>query len=64
MCCNRIERAEPGLLCFSRLQVVILKDFVMFLKQGSGSKLKGSRLEGSRDEKGIQQSVASDAKGK
>ena len=43
--------------------MVVLNNFVLFLKQESGSraqgsKVQGSRLEGSRDEKGIQQSVA------
>ena len=38
--------------------MVVLNDFVLSLKQESGS-----RLEGSRDEKGIQQSVAREVEG-
>ena len=44
---------------FSRLQMVVLKVFVLFLKQESGA-----RAQGSRDVNGIQQSIARDVKGK
>ena len=47
--------------------MVVLNDFVLFLKQESGSRargLKAQRLEGSRDEIGIQQSVAREVEGK
>ena len=39
--------------------MVVLNDFVLFLKQESGS-----RLEGSKDEKGIPQSAAREVEGK
>ena len=41
-CCNRIKRPKLDLLCFSRLQMVVLNDFVLFLKQESGSKARGT----------------------
>ena len=44
---------------FSRLQIVVLKDFVLFLKQESGL-----RAQGSRNKKGIQQIVAREVEGK
>ena len=53
-CCNRIKRPNLDLLCFSRLQMVVLNYVVLFLKQESGSK----------DEKGIPQSVAGKFEGK
>ena len=44
--------------------MVVLNDFVLFLKQESGSKTQDSRLEGSSDEKGIQPSVAREVEDK
>ena len=44
--------------------MVVLNDSVFFLKQESGSRTKARRLEGSSDEKGIQQSVAREVEGK
>ena len=47
MCCNRIKKAEPRFALFSsRLQTVVLKDFVLFLKQESGSRVQGSKARG------------------
>ena len=40
--------------------MVVLNDFILFLKQESGSRLEGSRLK----EKGIPQSVAREVEGK
>ena len=47
--------------------MVVLNDFVLLLIQESGSRAQGSKarsLEGLRDEKGIQQSVAHEVEGK
>ena len=45
MYCNQIKKVEPRFaMFFSRLHMAVLKDFVLFLKQESGS--RGSRLEG------------------
>ena len=44
------NKAEPRFaMFFSKLQMVVLNDFVLFLKQESGSRAQGSkarRLEG------------------
>ena len=49
------NKAQPRFpLLFSKLQMVVLNDFVLSLKQESGS----------RDEKGIQQSVAREVESK
>ena len=40
------KKAEPRFaMLFSRLQRVILKDFVLFLKQESGSRVKARRMQ-------------------
>ena len=50
MFCAAIESERPNLdsLCSSRLQMVGLKDIVLFLKQESGSKARDSRTQGSK----------------
>ena len=40
----KLKRRNLDLVCISRLQMVVLKLFILFLKQESG--LNGSRLEG------------------
>ena len=40
--------AGPGFAMFSRLQIVVLNDFVLFLKQESGSRAQGSKAQGSK----------------
>ena len=36
------------MLCFSSLQMVVLNDFVLFLKQESGSRAQGSKAQSSK----------------
>ena len=43
--------------------MVVLNDFVLFLKQESGSRAQRLKAQGSREEKGIQQSVAREVEG-
>ena len=41
------KKAEPRFaMFFSRLQMVVLNDFVLFLKQESGSRAQGSKAPG------------------
>ena len=50
-------------MCFSMLQMVFLnKSFCRVLK--ARIKLEGAKLEGSKDGKGLHQSIAAEVKGK
>ena len=40
-----LKSNQKDLLCFSRLQMVVLKDSILFLKQESGSSAQGSRMK-------------------
>ena len=63
-----IRKAEPRFdMFFPGYRWLVLNDFVLFLKQESGSRLEASRFEGSKgskDEKGIQQGVVREVEGK
>ena len=48
MCCSGIKRLNLDLLWFSRLQMVVLKVFVLFLKQESSSRAQGHKAQDSK----------------